>query len=346
MKENHLDAFYISKKENVRFISGYTGDDSALLITSNEYFFITDSRYTEQAQLECPEYTIKNWRTPGRTKADMVGDLAREHKLTSVAFESDVLSYNDFQLFDEKVDANLKPYSGVIETFRQIKTPEEIQYMRAACEISCRALEQLMPMIKPGITEKELAANLSLFMVEEGADTMPYGNILISGKKTSLLHGIPSEKSIEYGDFVLIDFGCQVHGYMSDMTRTFVVGKATDKQKEVYEIEKRMLEESTAIHKAGVTGKDIYIASLGPLKDTPYMGYQYNNIGHGIGLFVHEGPFSSEQDLTPFPVGNVRTIEPGIYIPNWGGVRIEDQLLITEDGYENMVRFTHDLIEL
>jgi len=346
MKENHLDAYYVSKKENVRFISGYTGDDSVLLITGKENFFITDPRYTEQAELECPDYTTKNWRTPGRTRADMVGDLVRENDLKTVAFESDVLSYNDYLLFAEKINSKLKPLAGVIEQMRQVKTLQEIQYMRAACEISCRALERLMPMIRPGVTEKELAANLSLFMVEEGADTMPYGNILISGAKTSLLHGIPSEKAIEYGDFVLIDFGCQVHGYMSDMTRTFVVGKATEKQREVYAIEQQMLKDSTEITKAGITGKEIYLASLNAIKHTPYMGYQYNNVGHGIGLFVHEGPFCSEQDEAPIPAGNVRTIEPGIYIPNWGGVRIEDQLLVTEDGYENMVRFTHDLIEL
>lgn len=346
MKENGLDAYYVSKKENVRFISGYTGDDSSLLITATEFFFITDPRYTEQAQLECPNYTIKNWRTPGQTKADMVGKLVQEKAAKSIAFEADFLSYEDYQLFSPKVPSELIPLSGVIEAMRQIKSPEEIEYMRAACEISCRALKRLMPMIRPGITEKVLAANLSLLMVEEGADTMPYGNILISGKKTSLLHGIPAEKAIEYGDFVLIDFGCQVNGYLSDMTRTFVVGKATEKQKEVYALEQQMIKESTAITRAGITGKEIYLASLNPLKNTPYLGYQYNNIGHGIGLFVHEGPFSSEQDETPILAGNVRTIEPGIYIPNWGGVRIEDQLLVTEDGYENMTNFTHDLIEL
>ncbi|CUX31196.1 M24 family metallopeptidase [Clostridium sp. C105KSO13] len=346
MKEHSIDAFYVAKKENVRFISGYTGDDSSLLITENAYFFLTDPRYTEQAGLECPEYVIKNWRTPGKTKGDMVGTLVTEKKLSKVAFESDFLSYADFLTFQEKVPATLVPCSGVIEEMRQVKTEEEIQYMRDACEISCRALDRLLPLIKPGITEKELAATLSLYMVQEGADTMPYGNILISGAKTSLLHGIPSEKAIEYGDFVLMDFGCQVNGYMSDMTRTVVVGKATEKQKEVYSLCKQMTEESTEITKAGITGKEIYLKSLEAIQDTPYMGYQYNNIGHGIGLFVHEGPFDSITDTTPIPAGNVRTIEPGIYIPQWGGIRIEDQLLVKEDGYENMVRFTHDLIEL
>ncbi|MBS4534068.1 aminopeptidase P family protein [Clostridium sp. D2Q-14] len=346
MEEKHLDGFFVSKKENVRYISGYTGDDSYLFITNSAYFFLTDPRYTEQAAAECPQYKVVNWRKPGRTIGDTVGELMEENGLSTLAFEADNMNFADYQIFSQAIKGELVPEIGVIEKMRQIKNKQEIEYQKAACEISCRALEKLLPEIRVGVTEKELAAKLSLYMVMEGADTMPYGNILISGARTSLLHGIPSEKAIEYGDFVLMDFGCQVHGYMSDMTRTVVVGKATDKQKEVYELEKKMVEDSLAVTKAGVTGREIYRASLKALEGTEYMGYQYTNIGHGIGLFVHEGPFSSESDQTPLLSGNVRTIEPGIYIPSWGGVRIEDQILVTEDGYENMVRFTHDLIEL
>lgn len=346
MEEAKIDCFFIAKQENLRFISGFTGADSYLLILKNKYYFLTDPRYTEQAAIECPDYEICVWRKPGRTIGDAVQALMQENNCRTVAFEADRLSYAFYQDFSGKIRGELIPTVDVIEKMRRIKTTQEIQYQRAACEISCRALEKLLPEIRVGVTEKELAAKLSLYMVQEGADTMPYGNILISGARTSLLHGIPSEKAVEYGDFVLMDFGCQVHGYMSDMTRTVVVGKATEKQREVYELEKRMVEDSLAVTKAGVTGREIYEASLKAIRDTEYMGYQYTNIGHGIGLFVHEGPSCSMMDTDPIPAGNVRTIEPGIYIPGWGGVRIEDQLLVTEEGYENMVRFTRDLIEL
>ena len=346
MEDKHLDGFFVAKKENVRYISGYTGDDSYLLITRSNYYFLTDPRYTEQAAIECPQYKVVNWREKRKPVGCKISELMEENKLSALAFEADEMNFADYKSFKEAFKGELIPETGVIEKMRQVKTPQEIEYQRAACEISCRALEKLLPEIRVGVTEKELAAKLSLYMVMEGADTMPYGNILISGARTSLLHGIPSEKSIEYGDFVLMDFGCQVHGYMSDMTRTVIVGKATDKQKEVYDLEKKMVEDCLAITKAGVTGREIYHESLKALEGTEYMGYQYTNIGHGIGLFVHEGPFSSEPDLTELMSGNVRTIEPGIYIPGWGGVRIEDQILVTEDGYENMVRFTHDLVEL
>ena len=346
MEKMHYDAFYVSKRENVRYISGYTGSDSSLLITREKYYFLTDPRYTEQAALECPGYQIVNWRTNGHTMGDKVGELLAADKLSNLAFEADAMSFYTYQGFVKAVGREPIPEKGVVESMRQVKTKQEISFQRAACEISCRALERLLPEIRVGVTEKELAAKLSLYMVQEGADTMPYGNILISGARTSLLHGIPSSKAIEYGDFVLMDFGCQVNGYMSDMTRTVVVGKADAKQREVYELERKMVEDSLAVTKAGVTGREIYQASLKELEKTEYLPYHYGNIGHGIGLFVHEGPFSSLSDTTPIPAGNVRTIEPGIYIPGWGGVRIEDQVLVTEEGYENMVRFPRELIEL
>lgn len=350
MKQHNLDAFFVSNPTNIHYISGFTASDGAqwlLFTAAGKKFFITDLRYTEDAALECPEYEVVVWRLPGKKVANSVQDLLKQEGCRNVGFEADDFSYLFFQDFDQLVEAEKVPTYDVISDMRVVKTEEEIQYQRQACEISCRALEDLLPEIRPGVTEKELAAKLSLYMVENGADTMPYGNILISGARTSLLHGVPSEKAVAYGDFVLMDFGCQVNGYMSDMTRTVVVGKATAEQKRVYETVQKMFDACNAITKAGTKGCEIYQAQMDAIKGTGYEGYEYNNIGHGIGLFVHEGPFNSVTDQTPFPVNHVRTIEPGIYIPNWGGVRIEDQILITEDGFENMTEdFPKDLIEL
>ncbi|HLQ39694.1 MAG TPA: Xaa-Pro peptidase family protein [Tetragenococcus sp.] len=348
LEKKNLDAYFIQKKVNVRYISGYTGEDSFLLITKDhKKYFITDYRYTEQAAIECPDYELIVWRTPGRTLGDSLFDLSEKNHLSTIGFEGDELSFENYTDVSSKTpEVEWVDHSGVIEKMREIKTPEEISYLRAACDIACRAYERLLEDIHVGVTEKELAAKLAAYMVFEGADTQPYGNILISGARTSLLHGIPSEKAIEYGDFVLMDFGCQFNGYLSDMTRTVVVGKASEKQKEVYELEKQSLEDSLAMMKAGRPVRDIYRASIQSIKDTEYLKYNYNNIGHGIGLFVHELPYTGEQYDDILEAGNVRTIEPGIYVPNWGGVRIEDQILITEDGYENMISTSHELLEL
>lgn len=345
MDEAGLDAFFVARTENVRYISGYTGADSYLLLTRERRIFLTDPRYSEQAGLECPDYEIVNWRACGSME-EAVCSLLPKDKAVRLGFEDREMNFARYDALKRLICGELVPTENVIETMRSIKTPQEIAYLRAACEISCRALDRLLPEIRPGVTEKELAAKLSLYMVQEGADTMPYGNILISGARTSLLHGIPSSKPIEYGDFVLMDFGCQFHGYMSDMTRTVVVGRASSRQREIYQLEKEMIEDALAVVKAGVSMKTVYDASIRAIEGTGYFQYRYTNIGHGIGLSVHELPFMGAENEAPLPVDNVRTIEPGLYIPGWGGVRIEDQILVTEDGYENMVRTTRDLIEL
>ncbi len=345
MKENGIDAFFLSKKQNVRYITGYTGDDSYALITKEGYFFLTDPRYTEQVGIECPEYEIVLWKTKP-SLGNCLNELVQNINVKNIAFESHNLNYEFYKDFSDNIKAELVPLSGVVEDMRVVKSKEEIEYIRIACDISCRALDRLMKEIRVGVTEKELAAKLSLYMVMEGADTQPYGNILISGARTSLLHGIPSDKPIQYGDFVLMDFGCQYNGYMSDMTRTVVVGKATSKQKEVYELEKQMIELSLNEMKAGATLGSIYEASIKPIKDTEYFQYHYPRIGHGIGLFVHEPKSIEPNNKDTLDLNCVTTIEPGLYIPNWGGVRIEDQVLITENGYENFISTTRDLIEL
>ncbi|KRK40263.1 M24 family metallopeptidase [Loigolactobacillus bifermentans] len=344
MTEHHLDSYLIQKEPNVRYISTFRGADSALLILPETQYILTDARYTEQAAIEAPDFTIVNWRIIGHEVG--LQNIVTAEGIQTIGFEADDLVFAEYQLLNEHVTAEFVPASGVIEGFRQIKNETELSDLRNACEIACRAFRRLLPEIRVGVTEKDLAAQLSSYMVAEGADTQPYGNILISGANSSLLHGIPSSKAIEYGDLVLMDFGCQFNGYLSDMTRTVVVGKATAKQKEVYKLEQQMLEVCLDRMKPGVPAADIYRAAREVLAGTGYEDYDYNNIGHGIGMFVHEFPqltLACDDDLA---AGNVITVEPGIYLPGWGGIRIEDQVLVTENGIENMISVPHDLIEL
>ena len=344
-KEN-IEGFYISRPENVRYISKYTGEDSYLFITNKENYFITDARYTEQAEQECDGFVILNWKEVGTSLVDAIQYIVDKLKIKNYLFESDFVSFNTYNSLKSKINAEAVPTTGVIEEFRLVKTPEEIKNLRAACEISDRAFNRIIKDVRVGITEKELASNLSHYMVMEGSDTKPYGNILISGKKTSLLHGIPSNKTIEYGDFVLMDYGCGFNGYLSDMTRTVVVGKASTEQKEVYSLVKEMIEDSTKVMLADTKATDVYEASIKAIKDSNYFKYHYSGIGHGIGLYVHEIPFMGPKSTAILKENNVITIEPGIYIPNWGGVRIENQILITKDSNEILTNSTMELIEL
>lgn len=345
MEKAGLPAMFISRPVNVKYVSGYTGEDSFLLITRKEKYFITDPRYTEQASIECPDYTIVEWRSQGSI-GKVLSKIAAKEAIRVIGFEGSHLTVSQYQAFQAEIKAELVPSDGIIEEFRSVKRPEEIACLRISCDIASRAFERIIKDIRVGITEKELAARLSMYMVMEGADTQPYGNILISGSRTSLLHGIPSAKALEYGDLVLMDYGCQYHGYLSDMTRTVVVGKATARQKEVYRLEQQMVSDVENFLKDGVSASEAYQKSRKAIEGTEYLPYHYTGIGHGVGMFVHEVPFMSPVSKDIIHAGNVMTVEPGIYIPGWGGIRIEDQLLITETGNENLISATKELIEL
>ena len=346
MGKQGIGGFFISRPVNVKYVSGYTGEDSYLFLTADQKYFITDPRYTEQVSYECPDYTIVEWRKEYGSIPGAAAGLAEKEGLKSIGFEADHLVVDFYRQLEEKTKAELVGLEGVVEELRSHKTPKEIEYLRAACEIASRAYEKIQKDIRVGVTEKELAANLSRYMVLEGSDTMPYGNILISGARTSLLHGIPSEKAVEYGDLVLMDYGCQYHGYLSDMTRTLVVGKATPKQKEVYRLEQQMVQDTEDYIRAGASIRGAYEASIQAIRDTEYFQYHYSGIGHGVGMFVHEIPFMGPRAEGDFHENTVMTVEPGIYIPGWGGVRIEDQILIKDDGIENLISATKELIEL
>ena len=346
MEAENLEAFLVMRPENVRYLSGYTGDDSYLLITASAKLFVTDPRYTEQAAQECPDWTIVDWRQDGTSLASALGLYIRRAGGRRVGFEADFLTFQNHAAITENTSFELVPTVGVIEGYRKIKTPEEIEKLKISCGIADRALARLYEDIRPGVSEKELAALLALYLVREGSDTKPYGGILISGKRTSLLHGIPSDKKVEKGDFVLIDFGGQYRGYLADMTRTVVVGKATDEQKEVYAYEKAMVEATLAAIRAGASSKEVFAASTKPIEGTKYFGYHYTGIGHGIGLFVHESPFLSPRSDDILEKDMVMTVEPGIYVPDWGGVRIEDQILVTDSGYIDLTSTSRELVEL
>ncbi len=340
-------SFLVSRPVNVKYVSGYTGEDSYLLLTSDKKYFITDPRYTEQVSYECPDFEIVEWRENYGSVPAAAGGLAAKDGLKSLAFEADHLVVDFYRKIEEKTSAELVPCEGVVEELRSYKTPQEIEYLRAACEIASRAYERIQKDIRPGITEKELAANLSRYMVLEGSDTMPYGNILISGARTSLLHGIPSEKAVEYGDLVLMDYGCQYHGYLSDMTRTLVVGEPDEKLKEAYELVRRANEEAEELVQEGAWIPDIDKKARDVLDEKGYAETLINRLGHGIGYTIHEAPDIKQSDRRKLERGMAFSIEPGIYIGGDFGIRIEDIVIVNENGEREILnKSTKELIIL
>ena len=347
MEKERLDAFYIAKPANVRCISGFTGEDSFLFITKANQYFITDARYTEQASYECPDYELVNWRINfGYSMGKAVAYCADKDGVKTIGFEQDHLTFEKWNSMQAELSAEMVPTLNVIEGFRAIKTPEEIKNLTVACDIASRAFEKIIKDIRPGVTEKEIASRLAHYMVMEGADTKPYGGIVISGAKSSLLHGIPDSKPIEYGDFVLMDYGCQYKGYLSDMTRTVVVGKANDKQKEIYNTVLKA--QTTAIDaiKAGMKCSEVDGVARKIITDAGYGENFGHSLGHSVGIEIHENPSFSPKSNAVVQNGNVITVEPGIYIDGFGGVRIEDLIVVQNGKAVNLTSSPKELIEI
>lgn len=341
MEENNLDALLIDSPVNRYYLSGFTGTSGRLLFTENKDYFLTDFRYVEQASEQTEGYEVFEINKNFEVKLD---EIIQENGIRRPGFESNAITYQQFQKYEEHIEAELIPTVNYIEKLRLIKDQSEVVKIKQAVEISDRAFEHILGFIKPGISEKDIALELEFFQKRLGAEKNAFDFIVASGKRSSLPHGVSSDKKIEYGDFVTMDFGCFYQGYCSDMTRTIVVGEADEKQKEIYDtVLKAQLEVIKNI-KAGMSCVDVDDIARSIITDAGYGDNFGHGLGHGIGLEVHEGPrlsFTSEDILQE---GMLVTDEPGIYLPDWGGVRIEDDLLITEDGCEVLNQSAKGLI--
>ena len=334
------DGILITSPHNMRYFSGFSGGEGALFITPQKAVLFTDSRYTEQAEKECKAVAVveaANWQSA--VCDETVG-------LKSLMFEDKHISAATYLSFSEKLSASLVPAEETLEDFRIVKTEAEVEVMAKAEEILCRTFEKMLNFIKPGITEKQLAAEIEYNMRLLGANGTSFDTIAISGERCSLPHGTPTDKVIENGDFVTMDFGCRLDGYCSDMTRTVVVGKANPKQKEIYQIVKDAQLAGLDAIKAGVCAKDADKAARDVIENAGYGKYFGHSLGHGVGLLIHEKPTLSSKSEQLLTENAVVTCEPGIYIPGFGGVRIEDMVCIKEGGNLNLANATKDLIEI
>ena len=256
------------------------------------------------------------------------------------------MTVQDHERYRKALSCDLVPATDLLWQLRMVKDEEELEAMVAAQRIAERALEDILEEIRPGVTEKEIAARLQYLMLHYGASDMSFDPIVVSGPNGSLPHGVPSEKTIQQGEFVTMDFGCVYHGYCSDMTRTVAVGFATEEMQTVYQTVLSAQEAGIAAARAGLTGREVDGAARAVISAAGYGAYVGHSFGHGVGVEILEAPNASPMNEKPLPAGAVISAEPGIYLPGRLGVRIEDVILLTETGCRNLTKAPKDLIVL
>ena len=339
------DAVLVSDPYNIRYVSGYTNDTGVLLITKEAAYLLTDFRFLFQAKKEVKGLIqVVDMTASGYPL--LVAELCKTHQIGRLAFEKEQMTYREFEEYSNAVKAELVPIPNYISELRWIKTPEELEKLRMAEHIGDIAFSEILPFLKPGVTELEIAARLTYSMQCHGASANSFPPIVASGINSSMPHAMPSEKKLENGDFVTMDFGCIYQGYCSDMTRTVVLGTASPKQREVYETVYRAQTEALAALRPGKKGKEIDEVSRNIIAEAGYDGCFGHGLGHSVGLEIHEDPNCNAREERVLQAGMIMTVEPGIYIDGFGGVRIEDMVVLTADGYENLAFSEKKLIEL
>jgi len=270
-----------------------------------------------------------------------------ELEVVTLGIESDRTTVDEFELLANQVRRKaITPLKGFVEEIRQVKDEEEIALLARAEEIGDEAFAHVLKLIKPGMTEREIAMELEFQMRRSGASGVSFDTIVASGKRSSMPHGVASDKKVEVGDFITMDYGCVYQGYCSDMTRTIALGNVDEKQETVYNLVRKAQEDALQAIKAGVTGKEIHAVAQAVFQDAGYGPFFGHGLGHSVGLEIHEEPRFSPREENTIPENTVISVEPGLYLPNWGGVRIEDLVVVKKDGYINLTHSPKELIIL
>jgi len=341
LDENGLDGLLITSPVNRRYVTGFTGTAGAAVITEDDARFITDFRYTEQAAEQARGFQVVEHK---QLIEQELKDQLVEMNVKRLGFEKDHISYSKYENYHKQLEVELVPVSGIIERLRLFKDKHELDIMKKAAKIADDAFEHIQSMIKPGVKEIDISHELEFFMRKQGAVSSSFDIIVASGLRSAMPHGVASEKEIQSGELVTMDFGALFQGYCSDITRTVAVGEINEELKKIYEIVLEAQKKGVNGLRPGITGKQADDLTRDYIKEQGYGDYFGHSTGHGLGMEVHEGPslsFRSEQTLEP---GMVVTVEPGIYVPDVGGCRIEDDVVITETGNERLTFSSKELI--
>ena len=336
----------IISPENRKYFTGFDSSDGFLLVSSDRAVFITDGRYIEAAENQISNCEVNLLGKTFPQIAELLGEMNCKHLLVE-STRMTVSTYNSLRgVLKNTSVATDSTLDMLINGLRSIKTENEVESIVKAQRIAENAFNHILKFIKVGVTEKEIALELDFYMLRNGGEGLSFETIAVSGKNSSMPHGVPCDKKVENGDFITMDFGTIINGYHSDMTRTVAVGFATDEMKNVYDAVLKAQKNCLDNIKAGISCKDGDMFARSVINDSGYGKYFTHSTGHGVGVEIHEFPNLSPASDSILQVGNIVTVEPGIYIPGKFGVRIEDMALITENGCRNLTNAPKELIIL
>ncbi|MCB0725606.1 MAG: aminopeptidase P family protein [Ignavibacteriae bacterium] len=344
-KKHGIDALLVTNLTGIKYLTGFLGSAAVVLITKKNAYFITDFRYKTVVKDGLPsDYEVMISK---QSSFEFLKKLIKKNKLKKIGFEATTLNYNAYLDLKENYKAKFVPVAGLVESVSAIKEPYELDCLKKAIEISDKAFEHILAAIVPGkTTEKDLAADITYFQMKLGGERNSFDPIVAGGENSALPHAHPTDRVIQYGDLLTLDYGTVYKGFNSDMTRTVAIGQISDDKRRIYEIVKEAQRRAVEAIKAGMVCKTVDAVARDFIRENGYGDNFGHGLGHGLGYDVHEAPRLNQFSKYKLKVNNVVTVEPGIYVEGLGGVRIEDDVVVTDDGCEILNKTTKDLVVL
>ena len=340
---DEVQGLFLTSRYSRMYAAEFDISEGYAIVGKDGARYFTDSRYIESAQKNLKGFEVIDF---GGKLVDCLNAAIADFGIEILGFEEGYLTVKELNIFQERLNAKFAPVQDQLDAFRACKEPWEVDRMVKAQEITDKAFTEICTRIREGMTEKELAAELIYCLYKNGGEGLSFDPIVVSGPNTSMPHGVPGERKLQKGDFITLDFGVIYQGYCSDMTRTVALGYATEEMKKVYDTVLKAQLAGIAISKAGVTGKDVDKAARDVITAAGYGEYFGHSYGHSLGMEVHESPNCSPKNENPIPLGAACSAEPGIYLPDQFGVRIEDVVIFEENGCRDITKSTKDLLIL
>ena len=342
LNEN-VQGLFLTSRYSRMYAAEFDISEGYAIVGRNGARYFTDSRYIESAQKNLKGFEVIDF---GGKLVDCLNKAIEDFGIETLGFEESYLTVRELNLFEDKLNAKFVPVQEKLDAFRACKEPWEIDRMIKAQEITDKAFSEICTRIREGMTEKELAAELIYCLYKNGGEGLSFDPIVVSGPNTSMPHGVPGDRELQKGDFITMDFGVLYQGYCSDMTRTVALGYATEEMKTVYNTVLKAQLAGIAASKAGATGREVDAAARDVIKEAGYGEYFGHSYGHSLGMEVHESPNCTPKNENPIPLGAVCSAEPGIYLPDKFGVRIEDVVIFEENGCRDITKSTKELLIL